>query len=159
LAHDCLGHFSADKLYATLQDAYYWPNMRRDLEKAYIPSCEDCQHNKSCTTKPPGPLHPLPVLDHQGSSIAMDFVGPLQPNTGFDCILTITDCLGTNIQIIPTHMDISTEDLAVIFFNHWFCKNSLPLKIQAPTQPLLQLRGGQNPRAKSVFIIERGDVR
>jgi len=63
LAHDCLGHFGADKSYATLRDAYYWPNMRRDLEKVYIPSCEDCQCNKSRTTKAPGPLHPLPIPD------------------------------------------------------------------------------------------------
>jgi hypothetical protein len=38
LAHDMLGHFGADKLYATLWDSYNWPNMRRDLEQAYIPA-------------------------------------------------------------------------------------------------------------------------
>ena len=27
LAHDTLGHFGADKSYASLRDAYYWPNM------------------------------------------------------------------------------------------------------------------------------------
>jgi hypothetical protein len=43
LTHDSLGHFGANKSYAVLCDAYYWPNMQRDLEKGYIPSCEDCQ--------------------------------------------------------------------------------------------------------------------
>src|SRR6202050_3313152 len=43
LAHDCLGHFGSDKSYAVLRDTYYWPNMRRDLEQSYIPSCVDCQ--------------------------------------------------------------------------------------------------------------------
>ena len=47
LAHDSLGHFGTDKSYAALRDAYYWPNMCRDLEQAYIPSCVDCLHNKS----------------------------------------------------------------------------------------------------------------
>ena len=28
LAHDTLGHFGADKSYASLRDVYYWPNMR-----------------------------------------------------------------------------------------------------------------------------------
>jgi hypothetical protein len=42
LAHNSLGHFGADKLYVVLRDAYYWPNMHHDLEKAYIPSCQDC---------------------------------------------------------------------------------------------------------------------
>ena len=27
MAHDSLGHFGVDKLYASLQNAYYWPNM------------------------------------------------------------------------------------------------------------------------------------
>ena len=27
LTHDTLGHFGADKCYANLHDAYYWPNM------------------------------------------------------------------------------------------------------------------------------------
>ena len=68
LAHDSLGHFGADKSYAALRDAYYWPNMRRDLEQAYIPSCVDCLRNKSRTTCPPGPLHPLPVPESRGDS-------------------------------------------------------------------------------------------
>ena len=56
LAHDTLGHFGSDKSYANLKGDYYWPNMRRDLENAYIPSSADCQWNKSPTTKLPGPL-------------------------------------------------------------------------------------------------------
>jgi hypothetical protein len=50
LAHDSLGHFGADKSYAVLCDTFYWPNMRHNL----IPSCQDCQWNKSRTTKAPG---------------------------------------------------------------------------------------------------------
>src|SRR6267154_803453 len=129
MAHDSLDHFGADKSYAILCDAYYWPNMHCDLEKGYIPSCEDCQRNKSCTTKAPRPLHPLPVPDGRGSSIAMDFIGPLKPDDRFNSILTITDRLGADIWIIPTWIDISAEDLAVLFFDHWFCENGLPSEI------------------------------
>jgi hypothetical protein len=32
LAHDTSGHFSVDKSYAMLCDAYYWPNMSHNLE-------------------------------------------------------------------------------------------------------------------------------
>jgi hypothetical protein len=129
LAHDTLGHFGADKSYATLRDCYYWPNMRRDLETAYIPSCVDCQRNKSRTTRPPGPLHPLPVPDKRGDSVAMDFIGPLPVDGGFDGILTITDRLNADIRLIPTRMDISAEELGVLFFDHWYCDNGLPLEI------------------------------
>lgn len=43
LAHDHLGHFGTQKTYESLHTSYYWPNMQRDLEMAYIPSCADCQ--------------------------------------------------------------------------------------------------------------------
>jgi Integrase zinc binding domain len=96
LAHDTLGHFGTDKSYALLRDAYYWLNMHRDLEQAYILACADCLRNKSRTTKLPGPLHPLPVPNARGSSIAMDFIGPLPLDNNFDCILSITDVVSIN---------------------------------------------------------------
>jgi hypothetical protein len=112
-----------------LRDAYYWPNMRRDLEQAYIPSCTDCLRNKSRTQKLPGPLHPLPVPDARGSSITMDFIGPLPLDEGYDCILSVTNCLGSDVRVIPIKTNITAEDLAIVFFDHWYCENSLPANI------------------------------
>jgi hypothetical protein len=124
-----MGHFGADKAYTNLRESYYWPNMRRDLENAYVPGCVDCQRNKSQTSKPRGPLHPLRVPDERGSSVAMDFVGLLPEDEGFNCILTMTDCLGSDIQIIPTRTDVTAEALASLFFKHWYCENGLPTDI------------------------------
>jgi hypothetical protein len=107
----------------------YWPNMRRDLETSYIPSCVDCLRNKSSTKKPASPLHPLPIPDNRGDSVAIDFIGPLPLDEGFDCILSMSDQLGSNVRIIPTRTDITAEDLALLFFNHWYCENSLPSDI------------------------------
>ena len=103
--------------------------MRRDLEQSYIPSCVDCQRNKFRTTKPPGPLHLLPVPENRGDSVALDFIGPLPLDEGFDCILSITDRLHSDVRIIPTHTTITAEDLAIIFFDHWYCENGLPLDL------------------------------
>ncbi len=47
LAHGSMGHFGSDKSYALLRDSYYWPHMRRDLERLYVPTCDKCQQNKS----------------------------------------------------------------------------------------------------------------
>jgi hypothetical protein len=129
LAHNSTGHFGSEKSYATLRDHYYWPNMRRDLELGYIPSCPDCQRNKSCTTKPAGPLHPLPIPDACGDSVTLDFIGPLPLDEGHDCIFTITDRLHSDIRIIPTSTKITASELATIFFNEWYCENGLPLEI------------------------------
>ncbi len=128
-AHDAMGHFGFDKSYAFLRDAYYWPHMRRELSLMYIPSCEDCQRNKSRTSKPPGPLHPLPVPDARGDAIAIDFIGKLPADDGFDCIATITDRLGADLRLIPTRTDVTGEDFAVQFFDHWYCENGLPTEI------------------------------
>ena len=125
LAHNNSGHFGTDKSYATLRDAYYWPNMCRDLEKSCIPSCVECIRNKLSTRKPTGPLHPLPVPDERGDSVAIDFIGPLPIDENYDCILTMTDCLGSNIHLIPARTTITAEELALLFFDNWYCENGL----------------------------------
>jgi hypothetical protein len=100
-----------------------------NLEQAYIPGCTDCQQNKGSIQKLMGPLRPLSIPDNQGNSMSMDFIGPFPEDRGFNCIVTFIDHLNSNVWVIPTHMDISAKDLAVLFFNKWYCKNSLPLDI------------------------------
>ena len=129
LAHDTLGHFGFDKSYETLRHSFYWPRMRSDLESAYVPSCVPCQRNKSTTTKPIGPLHPLPVPEARGDSVAMDFIGPLPWDEGFDCILTMTDRLGSDVRLVPCSTTQTASDLAQLFFTNWYCENGLPLEI------------------------------
>ena len=63
LTHDSLGHFGFFKSYENIRHSYFWPGMRKDLEEGYIPSCAECLRNKSSTSKPSGPLHPLPIPD------------------------------------------------------------------------------------------------
>lgn len=129
-AHDAMGHLGFDKSYAALRDSYFWPNMRDDLEKAYIPSCSKCQRNKSRTSAPAGPMHPLPIPEQRGDSVAIDFIGPLPEDSGFNAIVTMTDRLGgSDIRIEPTRNNVSAEEFAVIFFDKWYCENGLPLKI------------------------------
>jgi hypothetical protein len=59
----------------------------------------------------------------------MDFIGPLPLDEGYDCILLMTNRLGSDIWIIPTRLDITAEDLALLLFNNWYCKNGLPKDI------------------------------
>ncbi len=129
LVHDSLGHAGLNKAYAALHDSYYWPNMCQDLEQAYIPACLDCLHNKSPTTKPTGPLHPLATPKSRGDSVAIDFIGLLPEDSGFNCIATFTDRLGSDVQIVPTWTNITAEDFTSLFFNKWYCENGLPLSI------------------------------
>lgn len=127
LAHDALGHFGFDKSYKSLRDAYYWPNMRRDLESAYIPACADCQRNKGRTTRKARPLHPLPIPEQRGDSVAVDFIGPLPLDQGYNCLVTFTCRLGSNVRLVLTRTNVTAPELALLFFDHWYCDNGLPL--------------------------------
>jgi RNase H-like domain found in reverse transcriptase/Reverse transcriptase (RNA-dependent DNA polymerase)/Integrase zinc binding domain len=129
-AHDALGHFGFDKAYGSLRDAYFWPGMRTELEDKYIPSCTECQRNKSTTHKPTGPLHPLPIPDKRFDSVAIDFIGPLPEDKGYNGIMTMTDRLGAaDVQIKEIRMNMTAEQLAKVFFDNWYCENGLPLEI------------------------------
>jgi hypothetical protein len=72
---------------------------------------------KSCTTPKAGPLHPLPIPDDCCDSVAIDFIGPLPKDQGFNCIVTMTDHSGLDVQIVPTHTNVSAEELALLFFD------------------------------------------
>lgn len=76
-----------------------------------------------------GPLHPLPVPDKRFNLVVIDFIGPLPKDDGYDAIMTMTDCFGADIQIIPCTTDITAENLAYLFFDKWYCKNSCPKEI------------------------------
>jgi hypothetical protein len=114
--------------------------MHRDLKQGYVPSCPDCQCNKSSTTKPYGPLHPLPIPGQHSDSVAIDFIGPLPDNDGKNCIITFTDRLGSDIQLVAAQTDITTQDLAYIFFNRWYCENGLPSDIVSDRDKLFVSR-------------------
>ena len=129
LAHDVLGHFGFDKTYGSLCNSFYWPNMQKELESAYVPRYIECQCNKSTTSKPIGPLHPLPVLDACSDSVAINFIGPLPWDEGYDMIVTFTDHLGVDVQVLPCTTTMTAEELAHIFFDNWYCDNGLLLDI------------------------------
>jgi hypothetical protein len=129
LAHDSLGHFGLDKSYKALRASFYWPGMYTNLERIFVPRCDLCQRIKSTTKKPFGPLHPLSVPDHRLQAVAMDFVGPFPVEEGFDCILTITDRLGADVQLILTTLKATTAEVAQLFYAHWYCESGLPLEI------------------------------
>ena len=103
--------------------------MQKHSEQYYIPSCPDCQQNKPLTSSPIGPLHPLQIPKQQGDSVAIDFIGPLPPDSIYDSIITFTDHLGLDLQIVPTQTTLTVEQLAELFFDHWYCENRLPLEI------------------------------
>jgi hypothetical protein len=42
-------------------------------------------------------------------------------------LITFTCRLGSDIRLVPTKTNITAPELAVLFFDHWYCDNGLPL--------------------------------
>ncbi|SGZ32086.1 BQ5605_C043g12069 [Microbotryum silenes-dioicae] len=127
-AHDAQGHLGDMKTYQTVQQAYFWPNMSRDV-KHYVQQCDSCQRTKARTTRIAGKLHSLPVPTRPMADIAIDFVGPLPANKGFDCVLTITDRLSGYVRLLPARKADTTAEVAARFHEGWHRLFGLPQSI------------------------------
>jgi hypothetical protein len=59
-----------------------------------------------------------PIPDKQCDSVpvAIDFIGPLPPDEGFNGNATFTDTSGSDIRIIPTTTNFTAKRLAQLFF-------------------------------------------
>ena len=112
LAHESLGHFGVGKPYLAVKDAYYWPNMKPNLETTYILACEDWQRNKHSTRPHAGPLYLLPIANNRFNSVFIDFVGPMPEDTDFNYLCTATDQVGANIKLIPIWSELTAEEFA-----------------------------------------------
>jgi hypothetical protein len=54
-----------------LESAYYWPQMRDDVE-AHVRTCLVCQQDKVEQQHPGGLLEPLPIPERPWESVSMD---------------------------------------------------------------------------------------
>ena len=50
----------------------------------------------------------------------MDFIGLLPEDEGYNCILSITDCLSADLRTIARQTDLTAEELAILFFDNWY---------------------------------------
>ncbi|SGY32280.1 BQ5605_C002g01343 [Microbotryum silenes-dioicae] len=127
-AHDAQGHLGDMKTYRTVQQAYFWPNMSRDV-KHYVQQCDSCQRTKARTTRIAGKLHSLPVPTRPMADIAIDFVGPLPAKKGFDRVLTITDRLSGYVRLLPAREADTAAEVAARFHEGWHRLFGLPQSI------------------------------
>ncbi|KAL0409742.1 UNVERIFIED_CONTAM: Transposon Tf2-11 polyprotein [Sesamum radiatum] len=73
--HDTLwaGHQGEERTYALVQRAYYWPQMRDDVE-TYVRTCLIYQQDKADHQKKTGLLQPLPIPTRPRESVSMDYI-------------------------------------------------------------------------------------
>jgi transposase InsO family protein len=122
------GHLGVRKVYATLSQHYFWPDMDKDVGE-YVRACPECQRTKS-TLQPRPEIHPLPVPERPFERISLDWVtGFPQSSYGNNVVLNIIDRFSKWAIIIPCKKSMNATQLADHLFTRVFSWVGFPQEI------------------------------
>ncbi|KAK1682570.1 hypothetical protein QYE76_043418 [Lolium multiflorum] len=117
-----MGHFGREKTLFMLADHFYWPKMRRDVDR-YVKRCITCNKSKS-KLKPHSLYTPLPTPTAPWEDISMDFVlGLPRTKRGHDSIFVVVDRF-SKMEIVRLHGVPKTivSDRVVKFMSYFWKK-------------------------------------
>ncbi|KAL0373943.1 UNVERIFIED_CONTAM: Transposon Tf2-12 polyprotein [Sesamum radiatum] len=117
--HDTLwaGHQGEERTYALVQRAYYWLQMRDDVE-TYVRTCLICQQDKADHQKKAGLLQPLPIPTRPWESVSMDYISGLPKVGDLGSIIVVVDRLSKYAIFIAAPKHVTAEGTAHLFFKH-----------------------------------------
>jgi hypothetical protein len=123
------GHFGIIYTIKKLKEVYFWPNMRKDVER-FIKSCDSCQKVKASKQKKVGPLQPLQIPGRRWESISMDLITDLPPSVNQnDSILVVVDRLSKMCHLEACTKTITSAGVARIIESRVFRYHGMPLSI------------------------------
>ena len=117
-----------------IQDCYYWPTWRRDIEW-YVQNCTKCKCATNPQDKMPGLLNPLPVPEWPWQHIFMDFWTFPKDKWGYDAALVVVDWLSKHPISIPCHKTIDAAGMAQLFVEHVYQHQGPPNTIVSNCGP------------------------
>src|SRR4051812_35152174 len=110
-----MGHFGREKTLLMLADHFYWPKMRRDVDR-FVKRCLTCNKSKS-KLKPHGLYTPLPAPTTPWEDISMDFVlGLPRTRRGHDSVFVVVDRFSKMAHFIACHKSDDASHVANLFF-------------------------------------------
>ena len=123
-----MGHFGIDKTLSILHEHFFWPNMRKSVEKI-CSSCISCRQAKS-RTQPHGLYMPLPVPTNPWVDISMNFVlGLPRTRNRKDSIFVVVDRFSKMAHFIPCHKTDDAVHIANLFFKEIVRLHGIPKTI------------------------------
>ena len=128
-------HPGSTKMYRTIRENYWWPNMKREIAD-FVSRCLSCQQVKAVRQRPSGLLHPLPIPVWKWDHITMDFVYDLpRTRNGHDGIWVIVDRLTKSAHFLPVGKNYTLERLAKLYVNEIVRLHGVPESIISDRDP------------------------
>ncbi|PKI44058.1 hypothetical protein CRG98_035545 [Punica granatum] len=122
------GHVGRDRTLQLVQSSYFWPSIRKKVEK-YVHRCKVCQVSKGTTTNA-GLYMPLPIPLQPWVDITMDFVlGLPRTQRGNDSIYVIVNKFSKMAHFIPCKKSTDAVRVAQLYFREVYLLHGLPISI------------------------------
>ncbi|KAK0595339.1 hypothetical protein LWI29_005754 [Acer saccharum] len=123
-----MGHFGIAKTLDVLHEHFFWPHIKRDVERI-CEKCITCRQAKS-KIKPHGLYTPLPIPSGPWIDISMDFVlGLPRSKKGRDSIYVVVDRFSKMAHFIPCHKTDDASHIAGLFFKEIVRLHGMPKTI------------------------------
>ncbi|PKI60289.1 hypothetical protein CRG98_019344 [Punica granatum] len=122
------GHVGRDGTLQLVQSSYFWPTIRKEVEK-YVHRCKVCQVSKGTATNA-GLYMPLPIPSQPWVDISMDFVlGLPRTQRGNDSIYVVVDKFSKMTHFNPCKKTTDAVQVAQLYFREVYCLHGLPVSI------------------------------